>query len=107
MSQMAPRASRSAYLYSGSLISGDFHLTFPTQAAMKIAAIDCRARAFTVQMSEKAGDWRIVARRRDFFPKSECDRYAGRLRVIAQEHDGTYDWFRPDEPPAELTSPLV
>jgi hypothetical protein len=80
------------------LISGDFHLTFPTQAAMNIAAIDCRARAFSVQLSADAGDWHLVARRRGLFPESECDRYAGRLRAIAEEHDGTYDWFRPDEP---------
>jgi hypothetical protein len=87
------------------LISGFFQLSFPTQAAMKVAARDCRARAFTVQMSEDAGDWHVLARRRDLFPESECDRYASRLRVIAVEHDGTYDWFRPDDPPAEPDSP--
>lgn len=80
------------------MISGDFQLSFPTEAAMRIAAIDCRARAFAVQLSEEPGDWHLVVRRRGLFPKSECDRYAGRLRVIAEEHDGTYDWFRPDEP---------
>ena len=70
---------------------------------MKIAARDCRARAFTTEMSEEPGDWHVLARRRDLFPSSECDRYAGRLRVIAAEHDGTYDGFRPDAP-ASLTS---
>ncbi len=70
---------------------------------MKIAARDCRARAFTVELSDEPGDWHVLARRRDLFPASECDRYAGRLRVIAVEHDGTYDGFMQDEP-ASLTS---
>jgi hypothetical protein len=70
---------------------------------MKIAARDCRSKAFTVELSDEPGDWYVLARRRDLFPASECDRYAGRLRVIAVEYDGTYDGFRPDEP-ASLTS---
>ncbi|MDQ3066701.1 MAG: ribonuclease E inhibitor RraB [Actinomycetota bacterium] len=78
------------------MITGVFRLSFPTQEAMKVAARDCRARAFTVEVSDRPGDWHVLARRRDLFPRSECDRYAGRLRAIATEHDGTYDWFKPD-----------
>ena len=99
MSQIAKRASRFGGLYSGPLISGLFRLSFPTQAAMKVAARDCTARAFAVELSQEPGDWHVLARRRGVFPESECDRYASRLRVIATEHDGTYDWFRLDEPP--------
>lgn len=80
------------------MISGHFRLSFPTPEAVKIAARDCRARAFTVEIAEDAAGWHVLARRRDAFPASECERYAGRLRGIAQEHDGTYDWFRQDEP---------
>jgi hypothetical protein len=83
------------------VISGLFRLSFPTEAAMKIAARDCRARAFTVEMSARPGDWHVLARRRGDFPESECDRYASRLRGIAVEHDGTYHGFRPDAVPAE------
>jgi hypothetical protein len=85
------------------VISGLFRLSFPTEAAMKIAARDCRSKAFTTELSEEPDAWHVLARRRDLFPSSECDRYAGRLRVIAAEHDGTYDGFRPDAP-ASLTS---
>ena len=49
----------------------------------------------------------MLARRRGLFPESECERYASRLRVIATEHDGTYDWFRPDDPPARPDSQMV
>jgi hypothetical protein len=83
------------------VISGSFRLSFTTQAAMKLAARDCRARAFTVDMEENAGTWHVLARRRGFFPESECDRYASRLRAIAVEQDGTYDGFRQDEPANE------
>jgi Regulator of ribonuclease activity B len=83
------------------VITGLFRLSFPTEAAMKIAARDCRAKAFTTELSLEPGEWHVLARRRDLFPASECDRYAGRLRLIAVEHDGTYDGFRPDELPAE------
>ena len=104
MSQIGKRASRFGGLYSGPLISGLFRLSFPTQAAMKVAARDCTARAFTVQLSQEPGDWHVLARRRGLFPESECDRYASRLRVIATEHDGTYDWFQLDEPPVAPNS---
>jgi hypothetical protein len=70
---------------------------------MKVAARDCRAKAFTVEMSERPGDWHVLARRRDLFPESECDRYASRLRTIALEHDGTYHGFRPDDVPVAET----
>jgi Regulator of ribonuclease activity B len=87
------------------VISGFFRLSFPTQAAMKVAARDCRAKAFAVEMSEGSDAWHVLARRRGVFPESECDRYAGRLKLIATEHEGTYDGFRPDDPPAEPNSP--
>jgi hypothetical protein len=82
---------------SNGLRRGSFELHFPEEDSAKAAARDARTVGFVVAISEgDFGRWLFVSRRNDAFPADDGDRYASRLRAIADLHGGTYDRFVPE-----------
>jgi hypothetical protein len=80
----------------GLMGNGVFELRFSNQASAATAARDARGRRFEVTVHQLGRHWRTFNRLVYDFPNDEQDRYASRLRRIAQDNGGTYVAFTPD-----------
>jgi Regulator of ribonuclease activity B len=79
------------------ILTGRFGVRFPDEGCAQAAAREARCVGFVVTSPEHdARGWLIVGRRRQAFPADERERYASRLRAIADVHGGDYDGFVAD-----------
>ena len=76
--------------------NGRFELRFSNQASAATAARDARGRRFEVESHQLGPQWRTFNRLVYDFPTDEQDRYASRLKRIAENNGGTYVAFTPD-----------
>jgi hypothetical protein len=80
----------------GVMGNGVFELRFSNQAGAATAARDARGRRFEVEIHQLGPHWRTFNRLVHDFPNDEQDRYASRLKRIAEGNGGTYVAFTPD-----------
>ena len=77
--------------------SGTFHVRFAHERAARAAAREAGAAGFAVEIRDGGqSGWLNVSRRKNAFPADERNRYVGRLRTIAAQHDGEYVGFVED-----------
>ncbi len=76
--------------------NGVFELRFSNEASAATAARDARGRRFEVEIHQLGPHWRTFNRLAFQFPNDEQDRYASRLKRIAEGNGGTYVAFTPD-----------
>ncbi len=78
--------------------TGVFHVRFAHERSARAAARDAGAAGFAVEILDGGGasGWLNISRCKHPFPADERNRYIGRLRTIAAQHDGEYVCFVED-----------